>query len=158
MKSSMKSVVNQISLRWVLLIVLFVNAGSLLAQRNDSTRNHFRHARLTRDHGILGLTKDQRDKMDALQTPLSKEMLPLMNQLGEKRAHLRTLQTADKADLTAINATIDEIGQLQSQMMKKRAANTQAIRKLLTDDQRIAFDMKSGRGWDHHRTNAKHRD
>jgi len=85
-------------------------------------------------------------KLKELRTPHAKEVLPLRNLLAEKKAHLKTLQTAEKADLNAINSTIDEMTQLQSQLMKKNAAHTQAIRKILTDDQRIAFDMRTSSG------------
>jgi len=107
-------------------------------------------------YGIPNLTEEQRTKIKALRTPLSKEMLPIINQLGEKQAHLKTLQTADKVDMTAINSTIDEIGQLRSQLAKKKAAHTQAIRKILTDDQRIAFDMQSTRKRAGHSLRSRH--
>ncbi len=97
----------------------------------------------------LELTADQQTKIEALHLSLQKELLPIKNQLKEKKAHLNTLMTAEKADMTAINTTIDEIGAFKVQIMKKEAAHKQEIRKLLTDEQRIKFDLKhqgEGRG------------
>ena len=116
---------------------------SLFAQNRDTTRRRERFGHETGLSGIPDLTAEQRRKIKALRLSLSKESLPIMNELSEKKAHLRTLQTANKPDQAAINSTIDEISQLQSQLMKKRSANHQAIRELLTDDQRIVFDMRT---------------
>ena len=118
-----------------------------MAQKSDTTKSrHQGHHMATVMYGIPNLTEDQKKKIKELKTPLHKEVLPLRNQLAEKRAHLKTLQTAEKADLKSINSTIDEMSQLQSQIMKRRAAHTQAIRVILTDDQRIAFDMRASSG------------
>ena len=133
------------NLKWFLITLLFLNASRMMAQKSDTTKSH-RHGHHTAMYGIPDLTEDQKKKIKDLKTPLHKEILPLKNQLAEKKAHLKTLQTADKADLKSINTTIDEMTQLQSQIMKKRAAHTQAVRALLTDEQRIAFDMKASSG------------
>ena len=149
------------NLRLVMAAMLMVfGTATLMAQKSDSTRSH-RHGhhgdRMASMHGIPNLTDDQKKKIKELRVPLSKEVLPLTNQLAEKKAHLKTLQTAEKADLSAINSTIDDIGQLQSQIMKKHAAHTQAVRKLLTDEQRIAFDMHKNSGHDHSKQHSRYR-
>jgi Spy/CpxP family protein refolding chaperone len=96
---------------------------------------------------IPDITEDQQGKIDALRTDHMKTMQSLRNQKNEKRAHLQTLRTADKADMNAINKTIDEIGALQTKMMKERENHIQEVRNLLTDEQRISFDShKRGNG------------
>ena len=98
---------------------------------------------------LPNLTEEQQKKIDELKVPHQKEMLMLRNQLQEKKAHLQTIRTADKVDMNAINTTIDEIGAIQVDKMKKREAHKQDVRKLLTDEQRVAFDMrqcKKGKG------------
>jgi Spy/CpxP family protein refolding chaperone len=140
------------NVKWILIVLLFLNMGNTMAQKMDSAKlSHHGHGMAM--YGISNLTEDQKKKIKELKTPLNKEVLPLKNQLAEKKAHLKTLQTAEKADLKSINSTIDEMTQLQSQIMKKHAAHTQAIRSILTDDQRIAFDMRasSGRKFHQHR-------
>ena len=92
--------------------------------------------------GFLNLTDEQKSKIKKLKTANMKEMLPLKNQIGEKKAHIRTLTTADNVDMNAVNKTIDDIGSMKATMMKKQAAHKQEIRKLLNDEQRIHFDMK----------------
>lgn len=95
---------------------------------------------------IPDLTEEQEAKLDALRVPHQKEMLALRNQIQEKQAHLQTLRTADKADMAAINKTIDEIGAIKVEKMKKAEAHKQEVRKILTEEQRIAFDMHSRKG------------
>lgn len=91
---------------------------------------------------FLNLTDEQKSQIKKLKIANMKEMLPIKNQLAEKKAHIRTLTTADNVDMNAVNKTIDEIGNIKATMMKKQAAHKQEIRKLLNDEQRIHFDMK----------------
>lgn len=154
------------------MIALLLVTNTLLAQRTDSsrTRDSYRdhrghegmHARMEQGRmGILNLTDDQKAKIKAQQVAFGKEALPLKNQLAEKRAHLRTLQTAQTYDANAVNATIDDIAKTESQLLKKQAANREAIRKLLNDEQRLAFDsnrgFKRGDGRFHKRFRQGHR-
>jgi len=88
------------------------------------------------------LSADQKTKMEKLKFDHRKAMLPVKNQIGEKKAHLQTLMTADVADMEAINKTIDEMGQLKTQAAKMKAAHQQEIRKILTPEQRLEFDLK----------------
>ena len=73
-----------------------------------------------------------------------KAMQPLRNQLGEKKARLRTLTTADKVNMTEVNKVIDDIGAMQTQLMKLKEQRRQEIRKLLNDEQRVMFDAHHG--------------
>jgi len=131
--------------RMMLVLVLGLSAGVVMAQRADTTKSrHGHHMRSA--HGIPNLTEDQKKKIADIKTPIAKEVQQLTNQLDEKRAHLKTLQSADKPDQAAVNATIDDMSKLQAQMMKKRAAERTAIRALLTDEQKLAYDQRGGRG------------
>ncbi len=91
---------------------------------------------------IPDLTDQQKKQIEDFHLAHMKEMTPLKNQMGEKRAHLKTLRTADKPDNNAINKTIDEITNLQNQMMKKCETHFQSVRGILTDKQRVFFDAK----------------
>lgn len=97
-----------------------------------------------RDNG-LKLTEEQKAKMKDIRTASYKEIKQLENQMGELKAKQRTLTMADKPDMNAINANIDEITKVQNKMMKIRAANHQQIRSLLTDEQKMLFDSKKMR-------------
>jgi Spy/CpxP family protein refolding chaperone len=90
--------------------------------------------------GIPDLTDQQKQKIEELCLATKKEMNGIKNLMGEKQAHLKTLQDADKADMVAINKTIDEISVLKADMMKKHEATRQTVRGLLTDKQKTIFD------------------
>ena len=91
---------------------------------------------------LPNLTDEQKEKMQQLRTENMKIMLEKRNLVHEKMAKLQTLQTADKADMKAINALIDEIAVVKADMAKQHAAHRQQIRNLLTDEQRVIFDSR----------------
>jgi Spy/CpxP family protein refolding chaperone len=96
-----------------------------------------------RDHpGRMDLSEEQRKKMKEIHMKSGKEIMTLKNQAMEKKAHLKTLTTADKPDMNEINKTIDEMSALNAQIMKKKTAAKMEVRGLLTDEQRLQFDMK----------------
>jgi Spy/CpxP family protein refolding chaperone len=91
---------------------------------------------------ILDLTPEQDTKITELRTKHLKEVTPMRNELNEKRAKLRTLQTSEKTDLNAINKTIDEMATLRANIQKKGAAHRSEVSSLLTDDQRVMFNAR----------------
>ena len=95
---------------------------------------------------IPNLTEVQQTKIEKMRTANMKEMIQSRNFMAEKRAHLNILRTADKVDMNAINKAIDEMGANRTKMMKKREAHRQSIRQILTDDQKVYFDSRRGRG------------
>lgn len=90
---------------------------------------------------IPDLTEEQKEQIKELEIDHMKEVLSLKNQMGEKEAHLRTLSTAENVDINSIYELIEEIGGIKIQMMKQEATLHQGIRKILTSDQRLFFDM-----------------
>ncbi len=93
----------------------------------------------------LELTDDQKAKIEALQVPHMKKMQAYRNQLGEKKAQERTLVTADKPDSKKINALIEDIGNIQTEMKKAQVAHRLEIRALLTEKQQVKFDAMAQR-------------
>jgi len=106
-------------------------------------------------NNIPNITDAQKEQIKKLRTENMKAMLPLKNSLMEKKAHLNTLSTSESVDMKAINKQIDEISKIKAKMMKQKAKMRQDVRALLTDDQRIYFDMhsgqKMGKGKGHHK-------
>ena len=98
------------------------------------------------ENRIPDLTEKQKADIKKIQLDGKKEMLPITNALGEKRAELQTLRTAEKPDQKAIDAKVKEIGDLRTQMMTLREKRVQSIRSILTDDQKIIFDSHKGKG------------
>jgi Spy/CpxP family protein refolding chaperone len=131
----------------LILVAIFFLSFSVYAQNEGSKA--FKEIKTEKGQAkfdeSLKLTEDQKSKMADLRLALKKELLPLKNQLGEKQARMRTLETADKPDMGDINKLIDEIATIKANMAKKQAAHKQDIRKLLTDKQRIIFDDNHGK-------------
>ena len=149
---------------WLPVIVLML-AGTAMAQvdalepepvdvesidmEHEQEREQMQKPRMERRkcHGapIPDLTEEQKEQIQNLRTEHMKTVLPLKNQLAEMQARLQTLSTAENADMSQIDRTIEEMGELRTLMMKEGAAHRQTIRKLLTDEQRVAFDSRPAR-------------
>jgi Spy/CpxP family protein refolding chaperone len=95
---------------------------------------------------IKDLTVDQQKQIDALKMNLIKESISTKNLIEEKQAHLKTISTGDNVDMVAVNKTIDELFALKADMTKKHEAFKQDVRKLLTTDQKVMFDIHAGKG------------
>lgn len=89
----------------------------------------------------LELTPEQVDKFEDMRVAHYKEVQPLQNQLQEKRVALRSLVTADKADQKKIDQTINEIGKLETALLKAKTNHQIATRAMLTDKQKMIFDQ-----------------
>jgi Spy/CpxP family protein refolding chaperone len=138
---------------------------SILAQpaNNGEMKKQESHKEMQNRHGgIPNLTDDQKTKIKALHLASFKVAEPLRNQLGELKAKQKTLATADKPDMKAIDANIDEITKVTNQLMKNRASFHQQVRALLNDEQKMWFDthpMHKGHGMrDHEKGRMKHPD
>lgn len=131
----MKTIQTFIAISVVFLLVLSVNGLQAQPQGKGN---------LACAKGIPDLSEEQQAKIDKIHVDLAKETLPLKNLLNEKKAHLKTLTSAEKVNETEVNATIDEIGKLKTDIMKKQTASRLEIRNLLNEEQRVMFDMRRG--------------
>lgn len=93
----------------------------------------------------LDLTADQKTKIEALQTPHMKKMIAYRNQMGELQAQKRTLLSADKPDQKKLNALVDEISKIRTAEEKERINHGIDVKALLTDKQKVQFDMMMNR-------------
>ena len=91
---------------------------------------------------IPDLTADQKEKIKDLRIDQMKKMTQFRNKLMENGATLRQLQSQEDPDMEAINKTIEEMGQVRTEMHKARAENHQKIREILTEEQRAFFDAR----------------
>lgn len=130
---------------FIISLLLMTFAFSAYAQPNekgwDKKEIKYHHSKLD----LPDLSDEQKEQIKSLKTAGKKEMIQLKNTVGELNAKLRTLQTADKPDMNMINSTIDEISVIKTDMEKKKAAHQQAIRSLLTEEQRVVFDSRPDR-------------
>jgi len=144
----------------IIAVLLFIT-GSVFAQGNQGKRGNFdgqkKRNQTERFMNIPDLTDAQKTQIKDMRTANMKEMLPLRNELQEKQAHKRTISTGDNVKMSEINKTIDEIGAIKTNMAKKRATHRQNIRKILTDNQRVFFDMHSGNNKKRHGNKYKGR-
>ncbi len=150
----------KLKLMMVLLIVMsgtFFNTtlfaqgpGSAQCQGNMGKGNGMKEGQKAGCCGISDLTAEQQKQIDALKLNLMKESMAIKNQIEEKKAHLITVSSGDNVDMTAVNKTIDELFALKADLVKKHQAFKQDVRKLLTADQKVVFDLnqakKQGKG------------
>ena len=92
----------------------------------------------------LNLTDEQKEAFKKIRLAMHKEILPIQNEIGEAEAHQKTLLSAEKPDLAAINKNIEKIGALRVEIAKIAMKHRLEMRSLLTDDQRMKFDA-----WNH---------
>ncbi len=75
-------------------------------------------------HAIPNLTADQKQKIDALRVAHMKDMNAYRNDLAIKKAELQKYKTSDKPDMVLINKTIDDMGQIRTDMQKKLVSSS----------------------------------
>jgi Spy/CpxP family protein refolding chaperone len=95
---------------------------------------------------IPGLTVGQQEKLDSMHIFHMREMQQIKSLLEEKKAHMNTLMSADKVDMAAVNATIDDISAIKGNMMKSQVNHRMAVRNILDPKQKIWFDTHTGPG------------
>ncbi|MGM0649706.1 MAG: Spy/CpxP family protein refolding chaperone [Bacteroidota bacterium] len=135
----------------IFIATILFAASPADAQRGDGPRGADKG---TCDH-IPDLTENQEDQIDEIKTDYFSSIKDLKADMGIKRAEKRKLMIADDPDKNAINAKIDEISDLRSQMAKKRVEKHIAIRDVLTEEQKKAFDTKMHKG---HGSGNMHKD
>jgi Spy/CpxP family protein refolding chaperone len=93
----------------------------------------------------LNLTDAQKEAFKQSRLAAQKQLQPVRNELGEAEAHQKTLVSAEKPDLAAINKNIEKIGGLKVEMEKIRTKNHLDMRAQLTEEQRLKFDNAKGK-------------
>ena len=88
------------------------------------------------------LTEEQKDQLAKLRLEKKKIKYLIKAQIKVKKVELATLVTQDNPDKMAIDRKIEEILELKREKMQKIYAIKLEIRKMLTPEQRILFDMK----------------
>jgi Spy/CpxP family protein refolding chaperone len=94
---------------------------------------------------IPDLTEEQQVQMKELRLARLEKSTQHRNQMDELRARKRNLMTQNDVDNEAINAIIDEMTSLSNVQMKEAVKQRQAVRNILTDEQRVIFDSRNGR-------------
>jgi len=126
----------------VLMVSVLITSFSLNSYAQRGPREMKDSARF--EMGIPKLTADQKTKIEGMRVKHLKEVTPLKNEMVEKKAHLNTLESAEKVDRDAINKTIDEISALQGKIMKMKVNHRLDVASVLTDDQKVFFNAHRG--------------
>jgi Spy/CpxP family protein refolding chaperone len=137
----------------VLMIAVLMGFTTLLmAQPKESDEKQSFHGqnhemRMNQERGPQGLnlTDAQKEAFKQSRLALQKQLQPLRNELGEAEAHQKTLTTAEKPDMAAINKNIEKIGALKMEMAKLQVKHRLELRAQLSDEQRLKFDMQKGK-------------
>lgn len=132
----------------MLIALLSININTFAQKRGrnnnaDCDKNSKKEMRY--NHKDLNLTEEQTVKIEDLRIACKKETLPLSNLLNEKRAHKRTLMTAEKINKKEIDKTIDEMSVIKTKITKIKTMSKLSIRNLLTDKQKVVFDSRPQR-------------
>lgn len=90
---------------------------------------------------MFDLTDAQDKQIEELRTAQMQNMVNSHNQIKLKEAELTVLQSAEKVDMKAVEAKIKEIGAVKTEMQVERANMHNEVRNILTDEQKVKFDM-----------------
>ena len=88
------------------------------------------------------LTSEQQEKIQQAGLERMKMMTPLHNQVREKKARLQTILTTTPFDGKAADQVAEELGKVETAILKEMIRHDQELRKLLTPQQQVLFDAR----------------
>ena len=97
-------------------------------------------------HGVghswkASLTDEQSKKIDKLRLAYKQEKYLLKAKLKQAKVEFALLITKDNPSKSAIDKKIDQIIKLKKEKLHLKADHKINVRKLLTEDQRVQFDL-----------------
>jgi Spy/CpxP family protein refolding chaperone len=111
-----------------------------------AARGHSMKGRIGGPFGLnlknITLTADQQTQADKLGADHQTAVTALVTTLQARETELRTLKTAATPDQTAINAKIEEINAVRSQIQQADSSYRTSVLNLLTPEQRGALDAQ----------------
>lgn len=135
----------------IIVLIIIGSIGNLLAQKRPMKARAAKLGMARFYERIPDLTTEQYTKIDDMRLKFQEEMAPLRIKLQKMHLDLKLLLITKEPDMKDINAKIDEISKLKTNMHKKRVSHRLAIRNLLTDEQKAFCDMwpkrRAGRIW-----------
>lgn len=145
----------------IIVAIIFTSASAVQAQRfeegerPDRPKMEFKKRQKSQKHmdqrgprgpQIPNLTEEQKEELHSLKLEMGQNALPLKNQVAEKEARLNTLTTASSYDAKAVDKVIEDIGDLKTGLMKLHIGQTEKIKRILTEEQVIAFNNQLANG------------
>lgn len=145
----------------IIVAIIFTSASAVQAQRFEEgerperPRKEMKQGqrpeqemdnRGPRGPQIPNLTDEQKEQLHALKLDMDQSTLPIKNQVAEKEARLNTLTTASSYDAKAVDKVIEDIGDLKTDLMKLHIGQTEKVKRILTEEQLIAFNNQLANG------------
>ncbi|NUQ82399.1 MAG: Spy/CpxP family protein refolding chaperone [Bacteroidetes bacterium] len=96
---------------------------------------------------IPDLTPEQEKKIDDIRFKYRKQLKPLKNQMGELRAKMRTVMSADKINKSDAYKLAEEMNAVELKMEKLRIDEKIEISEQLTEKQRLEWTDMPGPGF-----------
>ena len=90
----------------------------------------------------LGLNPEQQNKIAQYRLELQKQNLPLRAKLNDYYAQLKLLVISDQFNEERAKSILQQIGGIRQQLALNRLLFQREVRKLLTPEQRVKFDMR----------------
>ncbi|MFC1596275.1 Spy/CpxP family protein refolding chaperone [Candidatus Margulisiibacteriota bacterium] len=84
----------------------------------------------------LGLTKDQMRTCDEFRLEMRKKQIRIQAQVQESKLELNAELRKDKVDQGKVDSFINEIGKLQTELLRNRVQNMLKVKNVLTTEQR----------------------
>jgi len=113
---------------------------AMASEHGQGRGHHCKH------HGGAGswkasLSDEQSKKLDKLHLDYTKKKYPIKAKLKAAKVDLALLMTADSAKQKDIDSKIDQILKLKGEKMRIKTAHKIEVCNMLTEEQRIQFDM-----------------
>ena len=104
------------------------------------------HEGMHHDYGhskgwMKNLNEEQRKEIDKLHLEYKKKKLLLKAQIKQAKIELALLVTSDSPNKANITKKIDQIMKLKTDKLTIKTDHQIAVRKVLNEEQRVAFDM-----------------
>ncbi len=111
--------------------------------RHGGHHGHAAHhgKKLFGPHWRTTLSPEQANELDRLRVEHAKRKMPLKAKAKAIKLELTALATADEPGTSTMDARIDELLAVKGEMLQHKYAHIAAMRKVLTPEQRVSFDM-----------------
>lgn len=138
------SILTLLGLVMLLTTATFAQQGTRRPMADRPNVGKFQRGNAGSLNFLPDLTEEQQNQIRQIRVEAQKAHLPIRNEMREKQARLQTLMTSAEVDADEVDSVIEEIGTLRTGMMKMRFETRRELRALLTEEQRVLFDSRTG--------------
>lgn len=85
---------------------------------------------------FLNLTQDQISKINEINTKFMDENISQLNELQKKNVELQNFMTNKNIDRNSINAKIDEVSKIRTELQKKVITKSEDVKNVLSEQQK----------------------